>query len=64
MMDLFFMFDLVICQWNKFDITQLTSVFHVRLTLKHDEVHGCVVSTVDTDGLVLKHQAISIHNAD
>ena len=34
------------------------------LTLKHREMHGCVVSTVDTDALVLKHQAISIHNAD
>ena len=26
--------------------------------------HGCVVSTVAADALVLKHQAISIHNAD
>ena len=34
------------------------------LTLKHRETHGCVVSTVATDALVLKHQAISIHNAD
>ena len=34
------------------------------LTLKHREMHGCVVSTVATDALVLKHQAISIHNAD
>ena len=34
------------------------------LTLKHGETHGCVVSTVATDALVLKHQAISIHNAD
>ena len=34
------------------------------LTLKHWETHGCVVSTVATDALVLKHQAISIHNAD
>ena len=40
---------------------------HVKitdLTLKHRETHGCVVSTVATDALVLKHQAISIHNAD
>ena len=28
------------------------------------ETHGCVVNTVATDALVLKHQAISIHNAD
>ena len=34
------------------------------LTLKHRETHGCVVSTVATDVPVLKHQAISIHNAD
>ena len=34
------------------------------LTLKHRETHGCVASTVATDALVLKHQAISIHNAD
>ena len=34
------------------------------LILKHREPHGCVVSTVATDALVLKHQAISIHNAD
>ena len=34
------------------------------LTLKHRETDGCVVSTVATDALVLKHQAISIHNAD
>ena len=34
------------------------------LTLKHRETHGCVISTVATDALVLKHQAISTHNAD
>ena len=37
---------------------------HGVLTLKHRETHGCVVSTVATDAPVLKHQAISIHNAD
>ena len=26
-------------------------------------MHGCVLSTVVTDALVLKHQAISIHGA-
>ena len=36
----------------------------VDLTAKHREMHGCVVSIVATDALVLKHQAISIHNAD
>ena len=35
-----------------------------QLTPKHRETHGCVVSTVATDALVLKHQAIRIHNAD
>ena len=35
-----------------------------HLTPKHREMHVCIVSTVATDALVLKHQAISIHNAD
>ena len=35
-----------------------------KLTLKHRETHGCVVSTVATDALVLKHQAISILSTD
>ena len=35
-----------------------------QLTLKGRETHGCVVSAVTTDAPVLKHQAISIHNAD
>ena len=43
---------------------QALSLGHDELTLKYRETHGCVVSTVATDGLVLKHQAISIHNAD
>ena len=34
------------------------------LTLKHRETHGYVVSTVATDALVLKHQAISILSTD
>ena len=34
------------------------------LTLKHCETHRCVVSTVATDALVLKHQAISILSTD
>ena len=28
------------------------------------ETHGCVFSTVATDALVLKHQALSIQSAD
>ena len=47
------------------DLRDLTSPLgHSELTLKHQEMHVCVVSTVATDALVLKHQAISIHNAD
>ena len=34
------------------------------LTHKQLETHGCLLSTVATDVLVLKHQAISIHIAD
>ena len=35
-----------------------------RLTHKQLEIHGCVLSTVATDALVLKYQAISVHSAD
>ena len=42
----------------------LSKVRSLYLTLKHRETHGCLVSTVASDALVLKHQAISIHNAD
>ena len=34
------------------------------LTHKQLEKHGCIINTVATDNLVLKHQAISIHSAD
>ena len=34
------------------------------LTLKHRETHGGVACTVATDALVLKHQVISILDAD
>ena len=34
------------------------------LTHKQLETHECVLSTVATDVLVLKHQAISIHGAE
>ena len=36
----------------------------IELTHKHREPHGYVVSTVATDALVLKHQAISILSTD
>ena len=45
-------------------VTPVTGLPLAQLTLKHRETHGCIVSTVATDALVLKHQAISIHNAD
>ena len=37
-----------------------------RGSLTHEQLesHGCILSTVATDGLVLKHQAISMHSAD
>ena len=34
------------------------------LTHKQLETHVCVLSTMATDALVLKHRAISIHNPD
>ena len=34
------------------------------LTHKQLETHGCVLSIVATDAMVLKHQAISIHSAE
>ena len=37
---------------------------HASMLHKQPEMHGCVLSTVDTDALVPKHQAISIHSAD
>ena len=40
------------------------SQFLIYLTHKHQQIHGCVLSTVATDGLVLKHQAISIHSVE
>ena len=41
------------------DTLRVNSLNHKQL-----ETHGCVLSTVATDALVLKHQAISIHSAD
>ena len=36
----------------------------IVLTHKLLDVHECMLNTVATDALVLKHQAISIHSAD
>ena len=50
---------------NWCDKNQMKNVcLQKTLTLKHREMHGCVVSTVATDALVLKHQAISILSTD
>ena len=38
--------------------------FELRLINKQLEMHGCILSTVVTDALVLKHQAISTHSSD
>ena len=46
-----------------FSLVEAFGVF-VRLTHKQLEMYGCVLSTVVTDALVLKHQAISIYSAD
>ena len=45
-------------------VSRRPTYHQAELTPKHRETHGCVVSTVATDALVLKHQAISIHSAD
>ena len=46
--------------------TSVTALLYANLCLTHKELetHGCVISTVAPDALVLKHQAISIHSAD
>ena len=48
---------------NWLEFSQL-AVLECALTHKQLELHGCILSTVATDGLALKHQAISIHSAD
>ena len=52
------MWDASFLTWNMTDSLLLLS------THKQLEMHMCVISTVATDALVLKHQAISIHSAD
>ena len=34
------------------------------VTHKQQEKHGCILNTVATDALVIKHQAISTHSTD
>ena len=45
-------------------ITHIMKQVYCIATLKHQETHGYIVSTMATDALVLKHQAISIYTAD
>ena len=42
----------------------LKDYWKLHLTPKQLETHGCILSTVATNAQVLKHQAISTHNAD
>ena len=44
--------------------TNSSYVFSEKFSLTKLETHRCVLRTVDTDALVLKHQAISIYSAD
>ena len=40
------------------------SIFISRLTHIEQKTHQCLLSTVAADGLVFKHQAMSIHSSD
>ena len=44
-------------------LNEINSAWQV-LTHKHLEMHGCALSTLAADALVLKHQAFSIRSAD
>ena len=44
------------------DVILIISI--IKWTHKQLETHVCILSTVATDALVLKHQAISINSAD
>ena len=46
------------------DMTYIYTLTIQHLTHKQLETHVCILSTVATDALFLKNQAISIHNAD
>ena len=56
-------FSLSICANKRFLIP--TTLLKIQgLTHKQLEIHGCLLSTVATDALVLKHQGISIQSAE
>ena len=50
------------CATSSF-VQDFEAIHEIKLELQLD-THGCVLSTVTTDDLVLKHQGISIHSAD
>ena len=54
--------DLIITVSNSVGYALFTLLF--CFTHKHLEMHECILSTVATDVLVLKHQAIRIHSTD
>ena len=45
------------------NIQTMCTVIILTLTHIHLEMYWCILSTVATDGLVVKQQAISIHSA-
>ena len=45
-------------------ITSTNEIQFTYLTCKQQEMIGCILSTVTTDALALKHQAISTHSVD
>ena len=49
--------------WGKF-VCNKYGTLTTSLTHKQLEMQGCILSTVATDGLVVKHQAISIHSIE
>ena len=48
------------------DLAQWQNIGNLNMNLTHTqlEMHGVIINTVATDVLVLKHQAMSSHNAD
>ena len=54
----------VFCDLDNYNKNVIMIGVMMILITKHRETHGCVVRTVASDALVLKYQAISIHNAD
>ena len=43
---------------------KLSQTHGASLSHQQLETHGCIISTVATDALVLKHQGIHFHGAD